>query len=92
MHVGEPEVAAGVAVGEALVVEAEEVEHATIGVLSAGFSIVAAPEEDKRNPKSLVDMQFSMPFGAAVALPLAVQAARAATPYSLSAGGRSARG
>ena len=40
----------------------------TIGVLSGGFKLVASPEEDKANPKTVVDMQFSMPFGAAVAL------------------------
>ena len=49
-------------------VKAEDVERATIGVLSAGFNVVAAPEDDKRNPTSVVDMQFSMPFGAAIAL------------------------
>ena len=46
----------------------EEVEEVTIGVLSGGYNIIASPEELKRNPKSVVDMQFSMPFGAAVAL------------------------
>ena len=48
--------------------EAEEVDQVTIGVLSAGYDIISAPEDDKRNPTSVVDMQFSMPFGAAVAL------------------------
>ena len=43
-------------------------EEVTIGVLSGGFKLVASPEEDKANPKTVVDMQFSMPFGAAVAL------------------------
>ena len=46
----------------------DDVETVTIGVLSAGFNTIAAPEEDKRNPRSVVDMQFSMPFGGAVAL------------------------
>ena len=46
----------------------DEVEKVTIGVLSAGFNTIAAPEEEKRNPRSVVDMQFSMPFGGAVAL------------------------
>lgn len=46
----------------------EEVEQVTIGVLSAGYNIICSPEEDKLNPKSVVDMQFSMPFGAAVSL------------------------
>ena len=46
----------------------EDVEEVTVGVLSGGFKLVASPEEDKANPKTVVDMQFSMPFGAAVAL------------------------
>ena len=45
-----------------------EVEEVKIGVLSAGYNIICAPEEDKLNPRSVVDMQFSMPFGAAIAL------------------------
>ena len=40
----------------------------TVGVLKAGFNVVAEPEEQKRNPKNVVDAQFSMPFGAAVAI------------------------
>jgi len=46
----------------------EEVEEVRIGVLSAGYNIICSPEKDKLNPRSVVDMQFSMPFGAAVAL------------------------
>ena len=46
----------------------EEVDEVKVGILGAGYNTVAVPEEDKRNPKSVVDMQFSMPFGAAVAL------------------------
>ena len=46
----------------------EEVEEVRIGVLSAGYNIICSPEEDKIDPQSVVDMQFSMPFGAAVAL------------------------
>ena len=45
-----------------------EVEEVRIGVLSAGYNIICSPEEDKLNPQSVVDMQFSMPFGAAAAL------------------------
>ena len=48
--------------------EAQEVQGVTVGVLEAGFNVVAAPEEQKRNPQNLVDAQFSMPYGAAVAL------------------------
>jgi 2-methylcitrate dehydratase PrpD len=46
----------------------EEVKQVTLGILKAGFPIVAEPKELKYNPKTLVDAQFSMPFGAAVAI------------------------
>ena len=46
----------------------QEVEKVTVGVLNAGFNVVALPEEEKRNPQNVVDAQFSMPFGAAVAI------------------------
>jgi 2-methylcitrate dehydratase PrpD len=45
-----------------------EIEKVTLGILKAGFPIVAQPEESKYNPKTIVDAQFSMPFGAAVAI------------------------
>jgi 2-methylcitrate dehydratase PrpD len=45
-----------------------DVEKATIGILSAGFPLIAEPMHLKQNPKSVVDAQFSMPFGAAVAI------------------------
>jgi 2-methylcitrate dehydratase PrpD len=45
-----------------------DVEEVKLGILKAGFPIVAQPEESKYNPKSIVDAQFSMPFGAAVAI------------------------
>ena len=47
---------------------AEEVKTAMVGVLSAGFPLVAEPVEKKRRPATIVDAQFSMPFGAAVAI------------------------
>ena len=47
---------------------AENVEEARVGVLSAGYNLVAAPEEEKRTPTSVVDMQFSLPFATAIAL------------------------
>jgi 2-methylcitrate dehydratase PrpD len=46
----------------------DEIETVTLGVLKAGFPLVAAPVEKKKNPHSIVDAQFSMPFGAAVAI------------------------
>ncbi len=45
-----------------------DVEKVTLGILKAGFPIVAEPEELKRNPRTVVDAQFSMPFGAALAM------------------------
>ena len=47
---------------------ASDVEKVTVGVLQAGYNVVAAPVEQKRNPRNVVDAQFSMPFGAAVAI------------------------
>ncbi len=49
-------------------VTADEVEVVTIGVLAAGWDIIAAPIAAKRRPANRVGAQFSMPFGAAVAL------------------------
>jgi len=49
-------------------IKAEKVEKVTLGILKAGFPIIVTPEELKYNPKSVVDAQFSMPFGAAVAI------------------------
>ena len=49
-------------------IQHQDVEEVRIGMLIAGWGLVAAPEEYKRNPTSVVDMQFSMPFSAAAAL------------------------
>ena len=38
-----------------------------IAILEAGWNIVCEPRAQKYNPESVVDAQFSMPFGAAVA-------------------------
>ncbi len=46
----------------------EDVKQVTLGILQAGFPIIAEPRELKYNPRTLVDAQFSMPFGAAVAI------------------------
>ena len=46
----------------------DQVEEVTVGVLKAGFNVVAAPEDQKRNPQNVIDAQFSMPFGAAAAI------------------------
>src|SRR5262249_33680939 len=44
------------------------VERVGVGIVSGGFPIVYEPEEHKRRPRSVVDEQFSLPFGIAVAL------------------------
>jgi len=44
------------------------VRQIEVAVLEAGWGIVAEPREKKYRPESVVDAQFSMPYGAAVAL------------------------
>lgn len=46
----------------------DQVEKVNLGILKAGFPIIVEPKEVKYNPQSIVDAQFSMPFGAAVAI------------------------
>jgi 2-methylcitrate dehydratase PrpD len=46
----------------------EQVKKIKIGVLRAGAHLIAEPIESKYDPQSIVDAQFSMPFGAAAAL------------------------
>lgn len=46
----------------------EQVKKIKLGVLRAGAPLIAEPIESKYNPQSIVDAQFSMPFGAAAAL------------------------
>jgi 2-methylcitrate dehydratase PrpD len=48
-------------------IQPEEIGEIKIAVLEAGWKIIAEPREQKYNPQSVVDAQFSMPFGAAVA-------------------------
>jgi 2-methylcitrate dehydratase PrpD len=45
-----------------------DVEHVSVGTLEAGFPIVCEPRALKIAPRSVVDAQFSLPFGVAVAL------------------------
>src|SRR5262249_38066104 len=49
-------------------VTADSVERVEVGMLAAGSAIVCEPAEAKRRPASVVDAQFSLPFGIAVAL------------------------
>ncbi len=45
-----------------------QVRAIEIAVLEAGWPLVVEPREQKYNPQSIVDAQFSMPFGAALAV------------------------
>jgi len=45
-----------------------DIQKIEIAVLEAGWGIVCEPRERKYHPESVVDAQFSMPFGAAVAV------------------------
>lgn len=46
----------------------DDIKQITLGMLEVSFPIVVDPPELKYKPKSVVDAQFSMPFGAAVAV------------------------
>ncbi len=46
----------------------DQVKSVKVAVLEAGWPLVCEPKERKYNPASIVDAQFSMPFGAATAL------------------------
>ena len=45
-----------------------DIQSVEIGLPKTGWDIIGDPEDDKRNPESIVDGQFSMPFLAAVVL------------------------
>jgi 2-methylcitrate dehydratase PrpD len=45
-----------------------QIEKVRLGILRAGAPLIAEPIENKYRPQSIVDAQFSMPFGAAVAV------------------------
>ena len=47
--------------------EASQIHRIEVAVLEAGWGIVAEPQAKKYHPESVVDAQFSMPFGVAIA-------------------------
>lgn len=49
-------------------IKADDIEAVEVGLAETGWKIIGNPEQDKHNPKSVVDGQFSMPFCAAVVL------------------------
>ncbi len=48
-------------------IDPAQIQRIEIAILEAGWGLVAEPHAKKYNPESVVDTQFSMPFGAAVA-------------------------
>jgi 2-methylcitrate dehydratase PrpD len=49
-------------------IQPDQVEKVEVAVLEAGWSLVCEPRKKKYEPANAVDAQFSVPFGAAVAL------------------------
>ena len=49
-------------------IDPEQVQRIEVAVLEAGWSLVCEPANRKYSPSNVVDAQFSMPYGAAVAL------------------------
>jgi 2-methylcitrate dehydratase PrpD len=49
-------------------IRAEDVARIEVAVLEAGWPLVCEPGGRKYSPESIVDAQFSMPFGAAIAI------------------------
>jgi len=49
-------------------IQPDQVEKVEVAVLEAGWSLVCEPQKRKYEPANAVDAQFSVPFGAAVAL------------------------
>jgi len=47
---------------------AADIDAVELAILKAGFALVAEPPDRKLSPQTIVDAQFSMPFGAAVAI------------------------
>ncbi len=49
-------------------IQPEQVRQIEIAVLEAGWPLVVEPRAQKYDPRSIVEAQFSMPYGAAVAV------------------------
>jgi 2-methylcitrate dehydratase PrpD len=49
-------------------IQPDQVEKVEVAVLEAGWSLVCEPQKRKYEPANAVDAQFSVPFGAAMAL------------------------
>ncbi len=64
-------------------IEPDDVERIRLGVLSGGAVLVADPIEQKREPQSVVDAQFSAPYAAVAALVFGTGGIDAYTPERL---------
>jgi 2-methylcitrate dehydratase PrpD len=49
-------------------IQPEQIARVEVAVLEAGWPLVCQPQKRKYTPENIVDAQFSMPYGAAVAL------------------------
>lgn len=49
-------------------IQPDQIERVEVAVLEAGWPLVCEPRERKYSPANVVDAQFSMPYGAAIAL------------------------
>jgi 2-methylcitrate dehydratase PrpD len=49
-------------------IQTDQVERVEVAILEAGWSLVCEPRKRKYEPANAVDAQFSVPFGAAIAL------------------------
>jgi len=49
-------------------IQPAQIRQVEVAVLKAGWSLVVEPRTQKYHPKSIVEAQFSMPYGAAVAV------------------------
>ena len=59
---------AALALRAELGLQADEIEHVTLGLPESGMLLVGVPAEKKANPQNVVDGQFSGPFVIAAAL------------------------
>lgn len=64
-------------------VQPGDVDRIRLGVLSGGALLVAEPIDQKRQPRSVVDAQFSAPYAAAAALVFGTGGIEAYTPERL---------
>ncbi len=46
----------------------EDIDKVVLSILKAGFALIVDPWEKKLNPKTIVDAQFSMAYGAAITI------------------------